>query len=348
MGSTTSADTDRLRAYAPGDEVAIQSLFNDVFARDRSDAAWAWRFRDAPDGPALIHVVERDGRIVAHTSNVGFRTHADGGRRRILVAHSGDLLVVPEHRGKGLMRRLTFAIEGNGYPFHARLSFPTDQAARYSEGFGGGRLLGRLPQWARASRPTLAARRTTGPARLAAFVGTAALRTIARFPSRTETTPAAEVSSEYDELAAASARFARFVRVRDAGYVRWRWLDQPDRSWHILEARRRGELRGWAVFGLDHDDGSLGRIVDLLCLDGSSARALLVDAARRLEARAADRVVLDLQDPRPWVDRACLQAGFVRYGTGLNVFAKALTTEVGREIEDLGSWYLTRGDSDLA
>jgi hypothetical protein len=344
--ATAAVDT-RLRDFLPGDEAAIQRLFLKVFERRRSDATWAWRFRNAPSGPALIHVLERHGEIVGHIAHVGFPTHAHGGGP-IALAHGGDTMVDPGLQGGGLMRGLVEAFLVSDHRFDARMNFPTDKAARLMERYGGGRYLGRIPQWVRAARPAVAASRAGTAMKPVAWLGTAAGRLVSSAPSSAVVETADRTTSEYDDLARASAAFAPFIRVRDARYVTWRWLEEPDTAWTLIEARSVSQLRGWAVIGVDAAEPGLGRIVDLLAADAGTTRALLVEGARRLEARGADRVTVDLNDPRPWAARACLLAGFVRFGTGVNVVSKALSPAVDASIERLDSWYLTRGDSDLA
>ena len=80
---------------------------------------------------------------------------------------------------------------------------------------------------------------------------------------------------------------------RDAAYVRWRYQDTPHKQYTIFEARRHGQLSGFAV--IRHEDYRglrLGWLVDLFTAsDDRPARdALLVAAMRAFDEAGVARV----------------------------------------------------------
>jgi hypothetical protein len=337
----------RLRAYVPGDEDAIQQMFQDVFGRARTPEEWRWRFLEGPDGPAAIHVLEESGRLVGHIAHVPFRAWVDG--RRLRLGHGGDTMVVAASRGRGGMKALVEGFLAADHGFDLRLNFPTDQAAGLMQRYGGGRLLGRIPKWVRLlDRP----RQLAWPARLLPGRALRAYAAVASRPlPRLAVEPLRELGPAVDELARASAGFARCIRIRDAAYLRWRWLEQPGAAWQLTAARdSAGALRGLAVWGTKEDEvhGRRGLVVDLLAADAESTRALLLAASRALREQGCDRVVCDCADPRPWVRRAFLRAGFLPAGGDINVVCGSLSAGTGPVPERLDAWYLTRGDTDLA
>ena len=87
--------------------------------------------------------------------------------------------------------------------------------------------------------------------------------------------------------------------IRDAQFVRWRWLQHPDGDWQVLVAPSNDgpSIDGYIVFAVR--DGQ-GRIVDLLATDVSAMRALVREATRLLTRQRVERVLFELADPRSW------------------------------------------------
>jgi hypothetical protein len=349
--SNTPVGTLSVRAYEQGDESAIQELFETTFGRRRTIEEWRWRFRGAPNGPALIHVLVDDGQVVGHLAHVEFDTFVNG--RRMKLGHGGDTMVAESHRGRGGMRALVQGFLASDHGFDMRLNFPTDQAAGLMQRYGGGIQLGRIPQWVIPTNVEAALRNVPrGIGSLARFGLKGFLGVSALSAPRAIVRPITDFGPEFDSLADASARFSPCIRVRNAAYLSWRWT-APDGRWRMLEARTdSSDLLGFIVF--DRDDRSasstlrLGRIVDLLATDLDATRALLMAAVAQLRRQGCDAVLLDYQDPRPWARRACLRAGFLRRGSGPNVTGRALSERAPPIVEKLDNWYLTRGDTDLA
>ncbi|MEA3076793.1 MAG: hypothetical protein QOF60_1701 [Actinomycetota bacterium] len=343
-----------LRHYEPGDERAIQAMFDDTFGRQGGAAAWAWRHVEAPTGSTNIRVLEASGQIVGHLAQVDFATFIGGGRG--IVRQGGDLMLLPEFRGHGLASMFgRDSIDDVG--FDVKLSFPTDAVVeRFRRNEEPSQLVvaPKLPEWVRWLRPLAAARNaSTWPERVAApavVVGLAARHAITKGRGvGVVVADAPDVTTEFDDLAERSAAWAGCIRVRDAAYVRWRWLDNPLGQWTLATARRDGRLVGWVVFGARHDgDPSVGRIVDALAEDEIVLGRLLGHVTERFRRRRATHVAFAMRDPRPWAAQACRGAGFLERGVGPNVVLRRFAPKRAALTADPASWYLTLGDSDLA
>jgi hypothetical protein len=334
-----------VRTYEPGDEHVILEMFERVFGHRRTLEEWRWQFREAPEGPAVIHVLEDRGSAIGHIAHVPVAVWVAG--RRLRLGRGCDTMVLPEYRGHGGMKRLVQGFLEADHGFDLRMNFPNERAAVLMPRYGGGPLLGRVPKWVRLlARPKrLGLPGRVVPGGLLRLYGGLASRPAPRVPVE----PLRELGAEVDELAAESARFAPCIRIRDAAYLRWRWLERPGASSTIVAARRAETLRGFAVLQAhDSDLGRRGRIADALATDAEVLRALLCQAARLLAGQGCDRVVCDYQDPRPWARRAFLRSGFLPLRGDLDVVCRALSEQAGTSPERLQSWYLTRGDSDLA
>lgn len=53
-----------VRAYAPGDEAAIQRAFSGVFGVERSLAEWRWKFLAPPRGSRILLAFDGAGELV--------------------------------------------------------------------------------------------------------------------------------------------------------------------------------------------------------------------------------------------------------------------------------------------
>jgi hypothetical protein len=157
----------------------------------------------------------------------------------------------------------------------------------------GFRDLGYVPFFQAVLDPAAIVRRRYGrlAGSLAApFSAVYAWRTRRRTPTAAgiEVRPASSIDADYDALwARARASFDLCVR-RDAAYVRWRYRDAPHKRYEILEARRGGQLTGFAVSRHEDYRGlRLGWIVDLFAASGDrETRDALLTAVLRAFAEA--------------------------------------------------------------
>ena len=316
-----------IREYRPGDEDQIREMIGRVFGDVRSPSYWRWQYRDAPEGPALIHVLERGGRLVGHWAHIPVSVFVGGHRLRL--GRGRATMVLPEFEGQGGMRLLVETFLAHEHGFSVRIGFPTDKSAVLLQRYGAGRHLGCMPRWYLAGR---------GYSRVASLPRPSLL-----------VEPLRDLGAEIDALAEMSASFAPCIRVRDAAHLRWRWQQEPGSRYAIHGARRPGgELRGLVVFrNVRSAGGGSAFIDDLLAVDAEATRALLLSATDALAELGYSRIVLDYLDPRPWVRRALLRSGFLPRGRKINVLAGSLSAEAGDAPEQLVSWYLTRGDTYL-
>jgi hypothetical protein len=323
---------------------AVQDLYETVlWHRRRPLEEWRWRFLEAPAGPSHVLVLEDErGDVVGHLASSPFPTWVDG--RRLRGVLGGDLMVAERYQGRGGMRLLFQALEVS-HDFDLRLGFTSEMATPRVQRYGS-RLLGTLPTWTHRLRPT---RPGLGRARPLVGAGLRAASFAATRPRpRLLVERLAALGSEVDRVAAESAAFARCVRIRDADYLRWRWLEQPGGHWTIRGALASdGTLRGLSVLGLDHGDrGLTGSISDLLAPEPAVLRALLVDAVQTLAPHGCGVVALPLLDPRPWARRTLLRAGFLPRDGADAITCRSLSAAAGEAPERRESWYLTRGDTE--
>ena len=77
LGGAVSEPEVVLRPFAPGDEVAVNAGFNQVFGTDRAIGEWGWKFPLEPGGRAIMLAL-RDDELLAHYAGAPVRFQVDG------------------------------------------------------------------------------------------------------------------------------------------------------------------------------------------------------------------------------------------------------------------------------
>lgn len=333
----------RIRDYRGGDEVPLVEVYSAIF-RPRTLDEWRWVCESAPGGPAQIQVLEHDGRPVGCIVHVPVEAWVEG--RRVQLAIGCDMMLLPEYRGRGWMRQLTEASFSSEHGFDANFGLVNDGSAHITGRYAGTATLGSIPQW---MRYRTRGRRLPAVAGAALTIAERSYGAAASWPgSRLSTVDLEKLVPEVDELARESAAFAPCIRIRDAAYLRWHWLEQPGRDWHIRAGRGpEGRLRGLSVFGAsDEPHGRQGWVVELLAHDYATTRALVLDAYELLVRDGCRSVACIYHDPRPWARRALFRSGF-RPTEGPRLACGSLSPAAGPIVESLGNWFLTHGDTDI-
>ena len=157
-----------------------------------------------------------------------------------------------------------------------------------------------------------------------------------------------EVDGRFDSLWQHAAKDFDFALVRDADYLRWRYLDRRGGDFTLLQAEHRGELLGYLAFALG---GERCRIADVLTLPGriDVASTLVGEALARARGARAAAVACWLPAGHVYMP-ALLSHGFLnsRRDTGLQhrvIRADATDLEVLRD--PTARLHITQGDMDV-
>ncbi|MGH2852184.1 MAG: hypothetical protein ACRDLP_16410 [Solirubrobacteraceae bacterium] len=337
----------RVRTYEPGDEEWLVATFSAIF-HERSLAEWRWLFHERPGGPAEvdIRVLEADGQPVGSVSHIGVPVWVQGERLRLAIGC--DMMIHPAFRGRGGAEQMITSFRESGHGFDLNFGTVNSGSRHVTRRYIHTSAMRRVPVWTRSA--------TRLPHR------DLALRAIASTPDRRhgalasgnapslEVVELANLGGEVDELAADSAGYAPCIRIRDAAYLRWRWLEDPRTPWQARGVwGERGTLRGIAVIGVRGEGvARTGVIADILARDATTLRALLHDAWERLCAEGCHRVTCAYRDPRRWARWVLIRSGFRRLAAvGERVACGPLSPRAGGIVTDFASWYLTGGDTEL-
>lgn len=349
------------RPYREGDETALVALFERAFERPMTTDYWRWKHGGRGQGvPEVWLAVDRDDRPVSHYGGVPRRLWLDGEERTVMVV--ADAMTEPAQRRRGAFT----AVAGRAHEAWREagvalvLGMPNEQHGSTVEAVGWQRVSSL--RWAiRPLRPDLLAGRRT---RLVRLPGA---RLAARawngywdrgaMPSGIvlEALGAGDAGAALERLAAGpggvgpgGATGDGFMLLRDASWMRHRFLEAPGEPYDIVVAWLEGRPRGCVAYRLRHDGGrAVGAIAELLASDERIADALVREATRRLRDGGAEMVIA-LAVPGGRDHRALRRRGFLFSWGSFDVHAVLL--DPGLSIDALradGAWKLSGGDFDV-
>jgi GNAT superfamily N-acetyltransferase len=340
------------RAQADADE--IFRLYQDVFGADLTEASrrrWRWQYVDnpatSPDGPE-IWVAREGDQVLGQYASMPVRLWWGG--REVRSSWGMDVFLRAEARGRGLGARL-FTAWSDHVDVALGLgltpsSYGLFKKLRYRD-------VGPVPFFQKVLDPRAVAARRVGPS-LAAAAGKVlglALRTL--HPEGPTPGPGTEVrtvngfGAGYDTLwERAKGSYAMCVR-RDAAYLEWKYARCPHRRYALREARREGELVGFAVSrDEDYHGLRLGWIVDVFAeaSDHAAKDALIAAVLQSFrEARVARAQAFSLNAA---LQEDLARRGFARRPSPMQFCVRSRVASDG-VFEDVGRWHVVFGDSDM-
>jgi GNAT superfamily N-acetyltransferase len=333
-----------VREYRPGDQAQVVELLRASFgswpgsrvvAGDRPEEFFEWKHAAAPQGPSYILLAEEEGRPIAMRAYMRWPLAVDG--RRLGGVQCVDIATHPEHRGKGVMGRLTKRAMAELRDTTAfALGLPNDMSRSQSRKVGW-RAVGRLPVWVCVRRPLRTARR------LGALRAPASAE--ATLPVEAPAAPDAlrDGAAVEELLADARPPGARLATPVDVHHLRWRYEPMLG-DYRAVADEQGGRLRGLAIFGL-RARGELweAAVCELIVRRGDTA------TARRLLRRVARAAPVDYVAALPSAGsgqaRTLARAGFLPAPTGARTLGVTPYHEtIQPDPTTLGSWSLTYGD----
>jgi hypothetical protein len=329
-------------------------LYTEVFGAAMTDASrkrWDWQYRQNPvtaaTGPVIWMAREGD-RLLGQMG--AMRVSLWWGGREVEASWGNDYFVRMDGQGRGLGIVLSNAwsdhedvalalgLTPSSYPLFKKLGF---------------RDVGPIPFYQKVMNPKAVAQRRLGHTlgTLGAPIVALGLRAATgggvRRPASIAVQTITDFGPEYDRLwETARASYAMCVR-RDAAYLRWKYLGPPYRRYDVREARRHGELVGYAVSREDDYRGvRLGWIVDVFSdtRDRDTKDALLCAVLDAFHDSGVVRA-------QAYSMNAPLAADLRRHGffTGESAVQFCVKTGVDPQgaYEQRGDWNLMFGDGDL-
>ena len=326
-----------VRAYAPGDEAAIQRAFSEVFGVERSLAEWRWKFLAPPRGSRILLAFDGAGELVCQYAAIAVDVAWGGAPKR-----AAQIVDVFSRRRRGLGRR-GGAFQRTMEEFLAECA-ATGVGVDFVYGFPGerhqraGSVTGHYFDPAEVERLTF--RRP--------FVAPAGERNRARswIAAHSWISEGFDAHAT-DRLWQRSRHRYPHATVRDAAWFEWRYERRPGGRYLQLGVRRAGEVHAWGV--VDLASAPATRWVDLLW-DGERTADLAELAAaveRRMAASEAGGGAVELWLRGDEMARtALLERG---YSGAAEPHLRLSAITFDREVsvpQVLSSFYLTMGDCD--
>jgi GNAT superfamily N-acetyltransferase len=310
-----------IRAYRPGDEKQILTLFRQSFGRDLDAQAWAWRFRDNPAGPGVIDL-SWDGDILAAHYAVSPVTMRINGQDW-LTGLSGTTMTHPHYRGQGLFPKLARSVYALMAQAGMGMVWGLPNALSH-RGFI------RDLEWVDIYEvPTL---RLT----LANHRPLPAPHSVVALP---------EFDEHFDQLWEQVKDNYRIIVRRDRSHLQWRYVKNPTEVYRILAYVDANNVAGYVVFKRYCEEL---QIVDILTRSGTDIGITLISQVAQIaleQSLSAVSLWLNVSHPLHW---ALEKLGF-RNGEPVAYLGGFLLQPDLQEagIYDFHNWYLTMGDSDV-
>jgi Acetyltransferase (GNAT) domain len=319
------------RAYQPGDETAILDLFARCFHPGRTAEHFRWKYLQNPYGNGHISLTF-DGQGLLVGQYCGYPVPFVSGGRDVLGHQIGDTMTDPAVRHVG--RGPTSVLARTALHFYR--AFCEGKVA-FNYGYNTGNIQKFSMRFLRSDRAEpvsfwrreMPVRRNARPSRW-----------IRGYQLELVSDPAEEFDRLFERVLPAYS----FLVRRDARYLRWRYLDCPDRGAFIVAIRKWRRLVGWSVFRVRDERLLWG---DML-FDPHHSPAIGV-LLRHVAPSYPVKTIEGWFWPRPaWVAEAIERLGFASAPEpqGLSVmcvpFVMADATEQIRR-----GLYSTMGDSDL-
>ncbi len=357
----TAVGSLRVRKYQPGDEEEINRLFNLVFQKNRSLEEWRWKFVGNPvkfPPEIAISIADLEGKVVGQYASVvvSFKV----GDKVTLAAQPVDNLISPHLRGGGRIQLKLFAAqnalaqEGEvalGFGFPNEIAYSVGKRLlkyqdlcrlpilfrRLNWRNSVRRRIPRLPEWTL----DLVDRISAGVYRVCLGRRTAHGVFVQEVPT---------FDGEIDALWESAKDGYGILAVRDAQYLRWRYLEKPFDRYTILAGKRGGTLAGYVVLKVKQEGAiAVGLIVDFFSVkDAAAEDALVRGALRWFLGKRVDYVLCwMLRENR--VYRAMTRYGFCEHpafpAVPVVYFLFFENLDEGF-LKNPDNWYLTWGDSD--
>ena len=314
-----------------------------------------WTYEDAPQRVNDLYVLVADDRASAQlvgTAGIQIRRFSREGRS-LRVALGCNLAIDPPHRSVLPALRLIRELQRDTRHHYAlTYNIPNDQARGLYER-AGFHDLGSMTRYVAILHHAPVVRRLVPVSWIATAVGStldAIQRARRAWAARRRFRELrldwlGDADERFDGLWEAASRAYPLLAMRDARWLRWRYLQRPGCHAELAAISDRvGRLRGYAVI---EDDGDVVDIRDALALPGDLGAlfALLLHALRDRRAATVSFAYLG----RSEVTAALAAHGFHARGANLHVYVdpgERLAAPERPAVLDRNTWYVTDFDKD--
>lgn len=344
-------------AFSTGDLDGISRLITAMSSddaglqlRDKSPAYYRWMYFDNPAGEAFGCYARHGDRIVSSFAMAPKVMVVGGHIRRI--GKTMDMFTDPDYQGMGLIKKCADRVFAEAHSHGVAGWYVTPSVNSYPifKGKWGYQEPFQLIFRARLLDPR-AVLAAVSPG-IAHRLGPAVMNRLSRWPRRRLALPRGWVASELtrfgaetDALWDAVSSGHQLAIVRDATYLNWRYVDNPD-HYTIWMLQHQGAIRGIVVGKQTVRRGlPVGDIVDLVCAkDDAATLRLLVRWAGDHFGAAGCALVESWSVDGTWFDRQLRSAGLLIARTKVPLLLSPDYPDP--LLYDPDAWWLTQGDGN--
>ena len=246
MEKQTNIDAGQftVRPYRDQDEPKVLALWKQAFDTDLPVLLWRWKYADGPFGSRiLVCLDDRKDLVVVTYGGVPYRAHWAG--RTVEIVQLMDIMSHPAYRKTGLFVKTGSAFcdlftEGEDsvlvYGFPGKYHYDIGKKYLQYEELDGG-----VTFFSAETENLIREKRVFG--------------------GRVD--EVSSVNGEFDRLWERSRVHYPLAVIRDAAFLRWRFLDHPLREYSLFTYRSpfKKKLLGYAAVGFEN---GIARLVDIL------------------------------------------------------------------------------------
>ncbi|MGH1365883.1 MAG: GNAT family N-acetyltransferase [Calditrichia bacterium] len=346
-----------VRGYQIGDEQQTVPLFNTIFNKKMTEAEYLWKVVNSPwpTGTATTWVADSRGKIAGQYAATAMRFHLHETEHQIV--HVCDVMTHPDFRRQGILSTIGETAHqnwaGNNVAFVT--GFPHKGWGTRSHYLNWQTMYQGIWMWRLLDAGRMLPKSLQIMAGVTSLISKASNkfydRRLQHLSQSISTRSISRVDEEFDTLWQKLKPHYPACVVRNAAWLRYRYLDSPHNEYYPIAAYdNRGELCGYVVCRLRNLDGKLvAYIADLFCLpEDEAALASLLKAAIQEMTNKGARALLSVIPERSFVTKHYHRAGFIkRYGSfdvSIVPFAEGLDYSA---LQDPQKWYSTGGDFDI-
>lgn len=327
-----------------GELPLLMRVLNDNFGARVPLDRFRWLYLDNPDGRAVawFAVDDRSGDVVGSTVVTPRRVRIGCSGQEVVAWNCGDFSIHPRYRTMGaalkLRRAARDAVDSGVRPF--LYAHPNDRMLPVHLKVGHAPL-GRMVRYARRMR--IETGRAIVDSAAAMVLRFAGRESFVRRGDEIELVTSIH-GPEFDELYERTAKRLGTALVRDATYVRWRFLEMPCEQHEIIVARRRSALTGYLAFSIRD---RTAHIKDWLAIDDSARDRLFAGLVREMGTRDVVTLSVVALETHPDVAAWCRFGFFRRPESSTAITYSGPSFAQKREVSAAQAWYMTVGDRDV-
>jgi hypothetical protein len=233
-----------IRSYRDGDEIKINEMFNEVFYEKRDLRHWYWKYRDNPTGLPIISLAFSPDSILAaqfaaYPLKLWHYPAKKGGLSEYTIYHAGDKMTRRRFRSIGFGKE---ALLTRTYMHFAETVTQADTIFKYGFMTHHSLRFGLLLLNYTMIEPV--------PYRILTWKNVPGRKNpfIERFVKGVTVEAVSDIDETWTDFFIRNAPHYNSLVKKDALYLRWRYLQRPDRKYLLIAVRKRSQLAGWSVF----------------------------------------------------------------------------------------------------